>query len=164
MHWMKSPKSLFMRIFNSSLKNKKGNFAMTDPTWIVQKADQFDAYSNRLGAIPRKMLVVFFTRIAKQAVLIPMLQVNTKRGKTWLSACNMGSPNYTADSSPSKMQCPFILMQMKIGIFVKENYFCMYLAVKSWVAFLTQWHHHIQVGPHSTDVLSCAVISLSLKH
>lgn len=70
---MKSPKSLFMRTFNSSLKNKKGNFAMTDPSWIVQKAYQFNECSNRHGAIPCKTLVVFFTRIAKQPVLIPML-------------------------------------------------------------------------------------------
>lgn len=60
-------------VHNGSLKNKKGNFAMTDPPWIVQKADKFDACSNRHGAIPFKTLVVFFTRIAKQAVLIHML-------------------------------------------------------------------------------------------
>lgn len=70
---MKSPKPLLIRIFNSSLKYKKGNFDMTDTSWIVQKADQFDARSNRHGAIPCKMLVVFFTRRAKQPVLILML-------------------------------------------------------------------------------------------
>lgn len=46
---------------------------MTDPSWIVQKADQFDACSSRHGAIPCKTLVVFFKRIAKQPVLIPMI-------------------------------------------------------------------------------------------
>lgn len=160
---MKSPKPLFMETFNSSLKNKKGNFAMADLSWIVQKADQFDTCSNRHDAVPCKTLAAFFT-IATQLLLIPMLYLNTKRGRMWLSVWKMSSPNHTGESSPIKRQCPFILMQMKIGIFVKENYFCMYLAVKSWVVFLTQWHHHTQVGPHSTDVLSCAVISLSLKH
>lgn len=62
-----------MRTFNSSLKNEKGNFTMTDPSWNVQKADQFDALSNRHGAIPCRMLLVFFTRIVKQPVLIAML-------------------------------------------------------------------------------------------
>lgn len=70
---MKSPKSLFIRTFNSSLKNKKGNFTMTDPSGTVQKADQFDSCRNRHGAISCKMLVAFFTRTAKQPVLISML-------------------------------------------------------------------------------------------
>lgn len=43
---------------------------MTDPSWIVQKAYQFNECSNRHGAIPCKTLVVFFTRIAKQPVLV----------------------------------------------------------------------------------------------
>lgn len=67
---MKSPKPAFIRIFNSSLKNKKGNIDMTDPSGIVQKADPFDPHSYRHSAIPCKMLVVFCT-IAKQPVLIP---------------------------------------------------------------------------------------------
>lgn len=165
---MKSLKPLLIRIFNSSLKDKKGNIDMTDPSWTVRKVDQFDACGNMHGAVPCKTLVVFFRRITKQPVLIPTLQVSKKWGKTCdclhASDIHMGSPNYPVDRSSIKTQCPFVLTQMRIGIFVRENCFCMYLAVKSRAAFLGQWHHHAQVGPHGTDVLSCAVISLSLKH
>lgn len=97
---MKSLNSLLildMQIFNSSLKDKKGNIDMTDPR-TVHKVDQSDSPSSIDSFIHFffiKHIAVFFRRITKQPVFTPTLQVIKKRGKSCecLHASDMGLSN-----------------------------------------------------------------------
>lgn len=101
---------------------------MTDPSWI-------DLMHTAI------CMVLFLAKYSyflenktKQPVLIPTLQVNKKEGKPVTASMQViytWAHQTTQLTALPVKQSPFVLTQMKTGIIMRENYFCMYLAVKS---------------------------------